>query len=180
MSRIMEAWDEVLRNAVSGDYDEQQLALLQIGFVLQRHNPHITIDSDAPEEVLSRELLRLTLDEKRQADTVEYLIALVRKHPQEADSFLYALSNAQPKILIEPLLKLLLENGAKLKSDAIYQALIALDGILRHVDATVKSNLDTYDIIPLLDDWSESNDTLIANKADILADKIIGLLEENE
>ena len=116
MSRIMEAWEQVLREAVSSDYDEQQFALLQIGMVLQRHNPHLTMDSDAEEETLSRELLRLTLNHERQTDTVKYLTTLVQNKPKDADTFLYALSNAQPKILVEPLLELLLEVGEKLRA----------------------------------------------------------------
>src|SRR5690606_21191280 len=167
MSRIMEAWEQVLRDAISNDYDEQQFALLQIGMVLQRHNPNLGMDSDAEEETLSRELLRLTLNNERQAETVQYLTTLVRNKPKDADSFPEALSNAQAKILVEPLLQLLLDVGEKLKADAAYQALLALDGILKHADDTVTQAFNTHDIIPLLDDWSEDADELVANKADV-------------
>lgn len=177
MSRVMAAWEQVLREAVSSDYDEQQFALLQIGLVLQRHNPHLMMDSDAEEEALSRELLRLTLNEQRQEDTVQYLITLVRNHPKNADIFLYSLTNAQSKILTEPLLQLLQDVGEKLNADAIFQSLTAVDNILKHSDENVIELLDKIDIIPLLDDWADGDDTIIANKADILADKIVDLLE---
>ena len=180
MSRIMEAWEQVLREAVSSDYDEQQFALFQIGFVLQRHNPFVTLDSDAEDETLSRELLRLTLNEQRQLDTVNYLVSLVHKRTAEADLFLYALSNAQPKILAEPLLELLVAVGNKLKPDAAYQALLAVDGILKNMDNSLIPHFDKYDIIPLLDDWSDLKDDLIAKKADSLADKIVDLLNEED
>lgn len=181
MSRVMEAWEQVLRNAVSSDYDEQQFALLQISMVLQRHNPHLSIESDAEEETLSRELMRLALNEARQADAVEYLVELVRKKPKDADSFLFTLSNAQPKVLAEPLLKLLLDLGKKLKPDASYQALIALDGIVKYADDTVLKALDTYEIIPLLDDWSErEDDSLLADKADVIAEKIVDLFDDED
>lgn len=178
MSRIMEAWKQVLRDAISSDYDEQQFALLQIGMVLQRHNPHLMMDSDAEDETLSRELLRLTLNHERQSDAVKYLTTLVQTKPESADTFLYALSNAQAIILVEPLLELLLEVGENLKSDAVFQTLISLDGILKHADDTVKEAFNIFDIIPLLDDWAEGDDDLIANKADILADKIVDLLND--
>ncbi|MEL6310289.1 MAG: hypothetical protein AAFQ52_19275 [Chloroflexota bacterium] len=74
-SRVMEAWEDVLKEAVSSDFDEQQFALVRIGMVLQRHNPRVQMPSDAPEDMLSRELIRLTLNERRQADAVEYLTA---------------------------------------------------------------------------------------------------------
>lgn len=178
MSRIMEAWEQVLRDAISSDYDEQQYALLQIGMVLQRHNPNLTMDSDAEEETLSRELLRLSLNDERQADTVKYLVTLVEKKPKDADSFLYVLGNAKPKVLVEPLLQLLLDLGEKLKPDAAYQALNALAGVIKYSDDTVKQAFNQYDIIPLLDDWSESDDELVADKADLIADKIVDLLDD--
>jgi len=181
MSRVMEAWEQVLRDAISSDYDEQQFALLQIGMVLQRHNPHLGMESDAEEEALSRELLRLALNEKRQADAVEYLVTLVRNKPKDADSFFYTLSNAQPKILAEPLLKLLLDVGKKLKPDAAFQALIALDGVVKNADETVIKALATYEIIPLLDDWSErEDDEILADKADTIAEKIVDLFDDGE
>lgn len=178
MSRVMEAWEQVLREAVSSDYDEQQFALFQIGFVLQRHNPLLTMDSDAEDETLSRELLRLTLNEQKQQDTVNYLVSLVHKHTAEADLFLYALSNAQPKLLAEPLLELLVAVGNKLRPHAAYQALLAVDSILKNMDDAFLPAFDKYDIISLLEDWSSLKDDLIAKKADNLADKIIDLLNE--
>lgn len=180
MSRVMEAWEQVLREAISSDYDEQQFALFQIGFVLQRHNPYVTLDSDAEEETLSRELLRLTLNEQRQLDTVNYLVTLIHKRTAEADLFLYALGNAQPKILAQPLLELLVAVGNKLKPDAIYQALLAVDGILKHMDDVLIPFFDKHDIIPLLDDWSDLDDDLIAKKADSIAEKIEDLLNDGE
>lgn len=180
MSRVMEAWQQVLRDAVSSDYDKQQFALFQIGFVLQRHNPHLTMDSDAEDETLSRDLLRLTLNEQKQLDTVNYLVTLVHKHTAQADLFLYALSNAQAKLLAEPLLELLVAVGNKLRPHAAYQALLAVDSILKITGDTYKSAFDTYYIVPILDDWSDLKDELIAKKADSVADKIIDMLNDGD
>jgi hypothetical protein len=180
MSKVMEAWEAVLRQAVSQDYDEQQFAILQIGFVLQRHNPNQQLESDAVEETLSRDLLRLALDESRQRDAVIYLAALVSKHTKQADSFLFAMSNAQAKILIEPLLGLLKEVGKKLKTDAIFQALLALDNAIKHGGDAVLPAIQKHDILPLLDNWADNKDDTIASKADILAEKIEKLLGKDK
>lgn len=180
MSRVMEAWEQVLREAISNDHDEQQFALLQIGMVLQRHNPHISLEPDAEEEALSRELMRLSLNEARQSDAIQYLVTLVQNKPKHADTFLFALSNAQPKLLAQPLAELLLEVGKKLSTDAIFQSLMALDGVVKQADASIVAVLTEHDLVPLLDDWSEHGDSMIANKADVLADKIIDLTEDDE
>ena len=176
MSRIMEAWEAVLREAIAADYDDQQNALFQIGLVLQRHNPHIKPESDIYEESLSRELQRLTLDEKRQTDTVIYLAQLVKNHPKQADSFFFAMSNAQPKVLLSPLLTLLLEVGKKLNSDAAYQALLALDSAIRDGGDTVATALKANDISGLLDTWADSSDDLLADKAISVENKIAKLI----
>lgn len=176
MSRIMAAWEAVLREAIATDYDDQQNALFQIGLVLQRHNPHIKPESDVYEESLSRDLQRLALDENRQKDTVIYLAQLVKNHPKQADSFIFAMSNAQPKILIEPLLTLLQEVGAKLKTDAAYQALLALEGAIRDGGDTIASVLKAHDISGLLDTWADSSDDLLADKAVSVENRIEKLI----
>jgi hypothetical protein len=180
MSRILEAWEQILRDAVSRDFDEQQFALFQIGLILQRHNPLLKQESDAPQETLSRNLLRLTLDEERQRSAVDYLGALIRKYPKQADTFLFAMSNAQPKVLVEPLLLLLQDKGDTFKRDTIYQALMALDSAFKQDATIVKQFAPRYDISPLLDAWAEHDDSLIADKADLLAEKIENLLEGEE
>ncbi|MDQ7024581.1 MAG: hypothetical protein Q9P01_12060 [Anaerolineae bacterium] len=176
MSRIMQAWEALLRDAISTDYDKQQNALFQIGLILQRHNPHVVPDSDIYEESLSRELLRLTLNETRQTDTVIYLLQLVKNHPKQADSFFFSLSNTQPKILIEPLLTLLQEIGAKLNTAAAYQALIALEGAIRNRGDAIIPTLKVHDISALLNDWAGRKDDLLAEKAKNVDNRIKKLI----
>jgi hypothetical protein len=177
MSRVLEAWDQLLRQAVSRDFDEQQYALFQIGLVLQRHNPHVQPETDVYEQELSRDLLRLALDEGRQRDTVTYLCALAKNHPGAADGILYAMSNAQPGILIAPLLQLLKDMGNKLKGDAAYQALLALDGALRIGGQVVRDALQQYDLNELLEKWATSGDDLIVEKAGKVKRQIGRILE---
>lgn len=175
-NRVMQAWEDVLNDAISSDFDEQQFALVRIGMILQRHNPRVQMPSDAPEDMLSRELIRLTLNESRQADAVKYLTTLVRKQPQRADSILYALSNAQAPILAEPLLALIDEMGSKFNKDARFQAVTALVELLRFPDDQVLAALSAHNIIPLLDKWADGKDALTADKAETVADKIEDLL----
>lgn len=172
MSRVMEAWQQVLSDAISSDMDEQQFALFQIGLVLLRHNPTIKQESDIEEETLSRELLRLSLNESRQKDAVNYLATLVRNHPKKADSFFYSMSNAQPSILVEPLLELIQEHGTKLNKDAAYHALLALDTVFKNGRDDDRAKIKEADILDILDELAESNDELLSEKADVIAGKI--------
>lgn len=177
MSRVMQAWEQVLRDAVSSDYDEQQHAVFQIGLVLGRHNPQFKPVSDMDEEGLSRELLRLTLNEKRQGDAIAYLITLVRNEPRKADVFLFALSNAQPKLLVESLFATLAAVGKTFGIDGAFQALMLLDNVIKQAPDIVRLAAQKHDITPLLDTWAESDDDTLADKADLTLNRIERLLE---
>lgn len=173
MSRVMAAWQAVLRQAADSDFDEQQHALFQIGLVLERHNLAGQQQSaHLYEENLPRELLRLTLSLDRQRETVEYLAAMAVKHRRQADSFLYALGRAQPAAMIVPLLTLIQDNGTALPAAAAYQAVTALNNALNQAgdDDTVQSALAHHDPRPQLIAWSEhSDDDLAARAARVLA-----------
>lgn len=168
----MQAWEAVLREAVSRDEDEREFALFQIGLVLQRHNTTFTIESDVHEETLSRELLRLALNPQRQKDAVEYLATLVRNHPKQADGYLFALSNAQPALVAAPLLALIAEMGARLNSKARYHAVMALEGVLRHADDAIKAALQTHDVTDILAEWEADKDELLASRTSRVLDMI--------
>lgn len=178
MSKIIEAWEEVLREAISKDFDDQQFALFQIGLVLRRHNPFMTPDTDMIEESLPRELLRLALNYDRQRDVVIYLAALVKNHPRQADLFLFALSNAHPDVLVDPLLTLLQELGEKLKPDAAYQAILAIESMLRANTETVKAGFKKHDILSILDTWINSHDELVGDRSASLASRIEAFIAE--
>jgi hypothetical protein len=172
MSRVMDAWNAVLREAVSRDYDEQQFALFQIGLVLQRHNPHVQPESDVHEETLSRELLRLTLNHDRQRSVVKYLADSVVRYPEHAGSFLYAMGNAQPMILVAPLLELIQAQGTTWDASTAYQALLALHGCLRHGDAAVKEAIQDAELDNLLIRWANSSDELLSEKAQVIQQRL--------
>jgi len=172
MSRIMQAWEELLREAISSDFDDQQFALFQIGLILQRHNPNIPKESDVYEETLSRELMRLSLDESRQQDTVTYLVTLLETQPQAAASLLYTLSQAQAHLATEPLRDAILARYKKFDNEAIYQALMALDTVRKNDDDAAELLAKSTRLQGLLTKWSEHDDDLIAGKAESLLGKL--------
>lgn len=163
MSRIMEAWEQTLRLAIDRDVDERENALFQIALVLERHsNP---MEDKNYEGNLSRELMRLVLDERRQADTVQYLATLAKNKPTEATTVLYALSKARPHLLIGPLLTLLREKGMQFPSEANYEALQALDGCLKDGGEAIVQAVRASNPREWLLRCTESKDELLAQKA---------------
>lgn len=179
MSRIMEAWEQLLRDAIANDYDEQQRALFQIGLILQRHNSAITPESDMQEEHLDRTLMRLTLNEQRQRDALTYLATLVRNKPKSAATLLFAVGNAQAALLAQPLLELIATSGNKWDSEATYQALLAVEAVHKHAQGELKQALAQHDIRPLLDRWADGDDDLLADKADLLFMRLNRLSEDD-
>lgn len=165
MSQIMEAWEDVLREAISRDFDVAEMAIFQIGLVLQRHSgPNV----DAPEIYetnLPRALQRLVLDESRQRDTVIYLAALLPNYLPHAPSILYALAQAQPHLLAERLPEQLAELGAKLAPAAAYEALRVLERCASVEDAEVQARLRAPALLGLVVRWAESKDADLAARA---------------
>jgi hypothetical protein len=176
----LEAWEELLRQAIAKDFDEQQHALFQIGLILERHSRPNTDAAGLYDENLTRELLRLTLDDERQAAAVLYLATLVRNKPEHTKSFLYAISRAKPEHIITPLLALLRERGKTFAPDAAYQAVVALEACIKAGGAAMMAALRADDPSDLLDEWAESPQTMLADKADWVLEKIEKLLDEGD
>lgn len=168
----LEAWEELLRDAVSSDEDEQENALFLIGLVLERHHKP---NSDAPdlyESNLSRELQRLVLAENRQQAAVIYLAKLVETEPDAAPSALYALRRAKPAIYVEPLLAMLAKHGKSLDPDAAYEACEALLTCGKNPPPNLREALKAYDPTPLLDHWAEMGNEDLADRADWTLEKL--------
>jgi hypothetical protein len=174
MSRIMEAWEQTLRRAIDRDIDERENALFQIALVLERHsNP---MEDKNYEGNLPRELLRLVLDERRQADTVQYLVTLAKNKPTEATTVLYALSKARAHLLIGPLLALLRDRGMQFPSEANYEALQALDVCLKDGGDVVAQAVRAISPREWLLRCAESSDPLLAEKAHFALVRLDALL----
>jgi hypothetical protein len=162
----LEAWEELLRDAVSSDEDEQENALFLIGLILERHHKPNPDAPDLYESHLSRELLRLVLADNRQQAAVVYLAKLVETQPDAAPSALYALRRAKPVFYIEPLLQMLAKHGKSLSSDAAYEACEALINCAKQAPANLKDVLAANDPTDLLDHWAEIGDENLADRAD--------------
>jgi hypothetical protein len=77
-------------------------------------------------------------------------------------------------------LGLLKELGKKLKTDAIFQALLALDGAIKNGGDAVVPALEKINILPVLAEWAKNKDDVIADKAEILTEKIETLLGKGQ
>lgn len=165
MSRIIEAWEALQREALSRDYDEQQFAAFQIGLIMERHNPRVQQDDEVYEENLPRELQRLNLSDDRLRQAVDFLVAMVRSNQQTADTFLYALSRVRAELLLAPLLELMATDGASWSPDAAYHAAGALEQCLRTDMRGMSEKLQQNSPIERLNDWQNSADELLAERA---------------
>lgn len=172
MNRLLEAWETLLREATSRDFDTQQNAVFQISLVLERHSGGVPLPNELYEENLSRELLRLTLDDKRQLEAVDFLAAMVRANDATAESFLYALGKAKPALAIDVLLTLCHERGAAWDDGAAYEAVSALLTFFKRGEAVVVAALRDGAPLALLAAWAERDDALLASTAKLLLDKL--------
>lgn len=173
----MEAWEELLRQAIDPDVDERENIIFQIGLVLERHSNPNLVAPDLYEENLSRALLRLTLDEERHRAAVVYLATLVKTEPESAESYLYALSRAKPDYLIVPLLQLLREQGKRLHPEAAYQAAKALNNCLKTGSQVVIDAIKANDPSALLTQWADGDDDELGDAADLALEKVEAILK---
>lgn len=176
MNRQLSAWEELLKEATSVDYDEMQDAMFRVSLVLERHNYPKKMTEELYEEYLPRELLRLVLDEKRQADTIDFLVGMVRGRKEDADTFLYAMAKAKPTLILEPLLKLYQDFGERWYAEAKLEAVTALDLALKATGENAAELLAQYDPSELLDEWADDPNEELADKADRVLEKIENLL----
>jgi hemerythrin-like domain-containing protein len=166
MSRIMQAWEDLLREAVDRDEDTRQYAALRIALILERHYQP---NQDAPtlyEDHLSRELQRLTLSESRQRDALQYLLQLATNNKEMADAFLYGVAVANPEIAL-PLVSSWLKNNAKDLSDtSAYQLVVFLRRIKRREDKALWQTISQETFWQdLLKQWATSEDDDLAQSA---------------
>jgi hypothetical protein len=174
MSRIMDSWEQTLRDVIDRDMDVRENALFQIGLVLERHSK--PMEDGNYEGNLPRELMRIVLDEQRQADTVKYLVTLARNVPNQSTTVLYALCKAQPPILIQPLLELLREKGNALPSEAAYEALQGLNACLRVASEPIVAALKARNPREWISRWLENSDELLAEKAGFALSRLDALI----
>lgn len=176
MNRLVSAWEELLREVTVGDYDEMQNAMFLVSMVLERHNYPKRISQELHEEYLPRDLLRLTLDDRRQTETVDFLAGMIQAQRQDADTFLYALARVKPSLMVTPLLKLLRDEGERWNPEARYEALNALNAAFKDDNSGIAAALNLYDPSDVLDMWADDADEALADRADQLLEKVEQLL----
>lgn len=171
MSKIMQAWDNLLRQAVDKDDDTRQYAAFQIALILERHYQP---NQDAPtlyEEHLSRELQRLTLSVDRQRDAVQYLLQLATNNLSMADTYLYGVTLSNPELALPQLLDWVVAHGASLNDDAIYQVVDGLRRVKRLDDASLWQTVENTPVVMhLLHDWVTFEDETIVTRVQYLLD----------
>jgi hypothetical protein len=177
MNRLNAAWEALLREATSLDYDEMQDAMFRLSLVLERHNYPHRLAEQLYEEYLSRDLLRLTLDERRQREVVDFLVAMTRARRADADTFLFALARVRPDLMGEALLRLMRDLGENWNDDAKLEAINALNALLKANLPNIADLLRQNDPTALLDDWAQSAQEALASEADFVLSKIEKLLE---
>ncbi|MCU0512214.1 MAG: hypothetical protein MUE40_06555 [Anaerolineae bacterium] len=145
--------------------------------MLERHSRPNTAAPELYDENLSRALLRLTLDDERQRAAAHYLATLAQNHPESAASYVYALGRCPPEPMIEPLLRLLAEQGHRLDSEAAYQAVVALETCVKTGSAAVLAALRARDPAPILARWADGDEDDLGDRADRVleqVEKIVG------
>lgn len=173
MSRIIETWQELLRQAIARDEDTRQYAVFQIALILERHHQPNQDAPDLYEENLSRDLLRLTLSHERQNDAIQYLLQLTTNHPARADAYLYAVASANPALTTPLLLPWLQDHASQLQASAIYQIVMALTRAWRLDDASLQAQIrDHATTLQYLEQWANHADEDLAHRAEQLYELI--------
>lgn len=180
VQKPLEAWDALLREAVSHREDDRENALFLIGLILERHHQPNNDAPDLYETNLSRELLRLVLAEERVQAATVYLAKLVETEAEAAASALYAMRRATPALFAAPLLQVIRSHGPRLNISASYEAVQGLLTLLKQPPSDLKALLHTYDPRAVVDAWIDSPNDELADKADWALAKIEPYFEDDE
>jgi len=173
-SRRMEAFNQLLKEAKSKDFDTSEFALLQIALVLEQSNlvdhkntPDIYADN------LSRELLNLQLNADDQENVVGEIARLIAANSKNRPTLYWALGKAKPEIALPALLGLLKAQGKNLNEETAYQAAISLHALTKgDLSAEVQAKIALNDPTDLLEKWADANDDRLADLADDILDNL--------
>ena len=172
MSRLIDAWNNLLTDAVTNDFDEQEYACFRVALVLDRHNTPHQLDPILYEDNLSRELLRLTLDQRRQGDAVDYLAKLTENHPERAATTLFALTKANASLMLPQLLQLISSQGQNWQDNARIEAVNGLRAAIRQDQSHIKTIQQHPSVLPIIESWIDASDPTLATRAENLYDRL--------
>lgn len=173
-SRRMEAFNKLLKQAKSKDFDTSEYALLQIALVLEQSN--LTDHKNTPDiyaDNLSRELLNLQLNTEDQDLVVGEIARLIASNSKNRPTLYWALGKAKPEIALPALLGLLKAQGKNLNEETAYQAAISLDALTKgDLSTELQAHIALNDPTELLERWSDANDDRLADLAADISDKL--------
>lgn len=171
--------NEMFSEVQDKDFDVRENAMFQLGLMLERSNSGegMTDSGDIYADNLSREMLRMRLDDDEQNQVIDQLSRLVAMEVDSRPTALWTMGKAKGELGVAPLLALLQAVGHKLNTEASYQACDALrrwlkDGLLN--DDEIAKQVKLHDPSDLLDKWVNSSDARLATGADALLDLLEG------
>jgi len=171
MSKIMQAWEQLLFEAIDKDVDTREYAIFQMGLILERHYQPNLDAPDLYEENLSRELQRLTLSNDRQKDAIVYLLRVVTDKPASASSAMYAISRTDPNLSMPLIVDFVKENHKKMFSTVAQQIVATCRYALATKDDALVANVKS--LKPFIKQWAnDKSDEELSNRASALLKKL--------
>jgi len=166
---------EMFSELQNKDFDIRENAMFQLGLMLERSNQgeQLAEAGDIYVENLSREMLRMKLDDDEQNQIIDKLSQVVATHKDSRPTALWAYGKAKPQLGIVPLLALIQATGHQLNTEAAYQACDALRRWLEAGvadDEAVSAQLKLQDPTDVIKRWQESSDDRLANASDDVLD----------
>lgn len=171
-----QALSEMFKELKNKDFDTRENAMFQLGLMLERSNQgeqQLADAGDIYEDNLSREMLRMKLDDDEQNQVIEKLSQVIAMEKDSRPTAFWAIGKVKPALGISPLLGLIKATGHQLNTEAAYQACDALKRWLNAGvadDAIVKAQLNLQNPTELLERWLDSSDERLADTADDVMD----------
>ena len=165
-SRRLRALGDLLSQLDSNDFDKRELALFQLGLMLDRSSP--AADAELAERNLSREQLRLRFSSDEQEMLAAKLSQLALRSKESSASAIWTLGKVEAGVLLGPLLALIETLGEQLADEAPHQACRALCKCLEESDqisAPMRARLRDAKLKSILFRWRDSRDKRLQRTA---------------
>ncbi len=169
------ALNEMFSELQNKDFDVRENVMFQLGLMLERSNQgeQLSVADDIYEENLTREMLRMRLDDNEQNQIIDKLSQVVVTQKDSRPTALWAFAKVKPQLGVIPLLALIQATGHQLNTEAAYQACDALKRWLESddvEDALVSEQLKLQDPTKIIERWFKSSDDRLSRSADAVLD----------
>lgn len=167
--------NRILQDLKSGDLETRNQAVGQAGLLLEKRsisNP----DNSIYEGLLPTTLLSITLDTEEQRLFIHQLCDAIYSDNM-TEGMLWALGKADKDLGLEPLLRVIRDQGQKLNDEANWQALVALDNFLtrsgtREELQKQRTLMDEYGIEEWLHQFTTSSEPRLQKMAHWLLEEM--------